>query len=254
MSDVNKQNMESSCNQRTEEKDSFNSFCSALHSINKGLESFINTLLVVGQSLKMIENACGVCKNNQWVIYHQLPEEVLVRLNEDPGNCNAIMLDYHKKSGYKNFKQLYAKYKDNTLLSQQHKVTLKQAYDSIYEGKHNTIAYSLTAIFDSILAKVAGEDTHKFLKRLDRLPNTESNIVLDSFEIEDMTFVQTVEAINRFCKISYFDKDPEPAELNRHWIMHGRSSKQFTEVDCLKLFGFIFALLYVSGYQEREGA
>ena len=40
-----------------------------------------------------------------------------------------------------------------------------------------------------------------------------------------------------------FSKDDEPLQLNRHWVLHGRTGMQTNEGDCLKIFCSIKTLL-----------
>lgn len=156
------------------------------------------------------------------------------------------MLEYYRNDNYKNFNQLYSKYKDHRSLSQ-HKLTLDQAFYSFSKGNYyNLIVYSLIPIFDGVLAHISANDTHQFRPRLDNVLNFNLDDIPDEDAVKIYALLITFDVIEIFCKRQgTFGVDPEPSNLNRHYILHGRSEKQFSEIDCLKLFNFIFALLYL---------
>ena len=43
----------------------------------------------------------------------------------------------------------------------------------------------------------------------------------------------------------------EPDELNRHWVMHGRSRRTYTQFDCLKILLWLDAIVFLS--EKIEG-
>lgn len=63
-----------------------------------------------------------------------------------------------------------------------------------------------------------------------------------------LTFEKTMELFS-----TNFDfKGEEPKELNRHWIMHGRSRRRKTEHDCVKLIYFIYGILLIDEFGKKE--
>ena len=49
---------------------------------------------------------------------------------------------------------------------------------------------------------------------------------------------------------SDFDK-PEPSYLNRHWTLHGRSHRDFTKMDYIKMLLSLDALIFMANLAER---
>jgi len=202
---------------------------------------------VMSEVFSVLEKAVTACQRKQWLLCHSLPFGILLRLSEEQSDCDKIMQSYYKNDDYANFINLFETYKDNIHLSQ-HKTTLKKTYDLFLVGEYSHIlVYSLVAIFDSVLSNVSKNDAHYFSERLNSLNKIASVKIFEPQTLITFAFKCTFNAMERFNDNSYkFENGIEPPELNRHWIMHGRSKKQFNEIDCLKLFNFIFSTLYIS--------
>lgn len=56
--------------------------------------------------------------------------------------------------------------------------------------------------------------------------------------------------LNTFFQNTDFSKDPEPDILNRHWLLHGRYSRDITQYDCIKLFCLIHTLLKAGTFYD----
>ena len=61
----------------------------------------------------------------------------------------------------------------------------------------------------------------------------------------------TLDAIETFAASHDFDKCELPT-MNRNWIMHGRSTREFTDIDCIKLYIFIFSLLKLDDFMQSD--
>jgi len=240
----------------------FSGFSDAISLYGKVFGSLIKAVSDMAQHARYVLNAADICKNNQWIIYHKLPVETLLALNDNPNNCNTIMLEYYSGNNYKIFKDMYSKYKDHSFLTR-HKFTLEQAFDAFVEGKYyNLSVYSLLAVFDGVLAVVTNNETNRFNERFKNLKSISIDEFMDAYVslsedgISLGAFLYTFDAINSIVrdKDTYlkFGIDSDPKELNRDFILHGRSDKTFTETDCLKIFNFIFALLYYSDAIGKE--
>jgi hypothetical protein len=60
--------------------------------------------------------------------------------------------------------------------------------------------------------------------------------------------------MNEFVKI-LFEKSPfdqaEPDKCNRHWLLHGRTSKIGKQADCLRLFNAISTLAAIKTFEDK---
>ena len=60
---------------------------------------------------------------------------------------------------------------------------------------------------------------------------------------------------NTFAKSFYETipfSDEEPQLLNRNWIMHGRSQREYKRIDCIKLLRFLYGIILVD-YIDSQG-
>lgn len=69
-------------------------------------------------------------------------------------------------------------------------------------------------------------------------------------DISFITLLHTIEhCLELFNSYISFDKK-EPNHLNRHWIMHGRSRKKFTKLDCIKIVNLLYVLILINNICE----
>ena len=54
-----------------------------------------------------------------------------------------------------------------------------------------------------------------------------------------------------FSTNQYKFDDPEPKILNRHWIMHGRSLRRKTKLDCVKMIRFIYGIILLDEIAQQ---
>ena len=121
------------------------------------------------------------------------------------------------------------------------------------EGKYDLAVLGLLSVIDGLLTDVSENDTTSIFKRTESIiKRAENNEILDANEVAlimlSITFQKTVEIISAK---SDFSKG-EPNNLNRHWIMHGRSRHKKTKLDCVKLINFIYGILLINDYADLE--
>ena len=54
----------------------------------------------------------------------------------------------------------------------------------------------------------------------------------------------TAETLKRLTITKNFDES-EPENINRHWLMHGRSRREISRLDCIKMLRLINGILLV---------
>ena len=69
------------------------------------------------------------------------------------------------------------------------------------------------------------------------------DLYLDEIEWKDfLVFLTYKEAIEGIGDDKGFDKE-EPVEVNRNWLMHGRTDKVYTRLDCVKVLNMIYGTI-----------
>lgn len=132
----------------------------------------------------------------------------------------------------------------------QDQIILFEQTITAFEGHQFALAcLGFTAIIDSLLSKVSTSFCTNMKKRLKIIENKLAFCsLIESEEIpEFLLFVTLWLVIGSLSNDSSFSTI-EPSELNRHWIMHGRTHRGYSELDCMKLLNIIFCLILVNNY------
>lgn len=127
-----------------------------------------------------------------------------------------------------------------------------QAIEAYREGKYNLAVIGLTAIIDAVLSEATENPTHK---PIDRCNVVLDKLIADEYIADDeyatltlfMTFNSVVKSF--YGTVSF--SNCEPDYLNRNWIMHGRSQKENTRLDCIKLLRFLYGIILVYDINQR---
>lgn len=67
----------------------------------------------------------------------------------------------------------------------------------------------------------------------------------------DAYLINTYESIVLIYDAHVSFDEPEPDELCRHWIMHGRWKKPITQLDCIKVLHIMFATIAIGHYSKE---
>ncbi len=141
----------------------------------------------------------------------------------------------------------------NHPMMERHKALMEQAVCSAEHGCYDLAVIGLTAIFDGLLSDLTGDQTTKLVARSNAVfKKLENNETIDSDEYAILTLMLTYEkTISLFAVHSDFLQE-EPTYLNRHWIMHGRSTHPKGRLDFIKLLHIIYGLLLIKDLSDQD--
>ena len=122
-----------------------------------------------------------------------------------------------------------------------------QSVEAFLVGSNELAVTGFTSVFDGLLADISKNPTHKLSPRIGIIKEKlENSKALGHDEIAIVTLGITIKAtLDSFSAPKPFS-EPEPRELNRHWIAHGRSHKKRTKLDCVKMINLIYGLLLIT--------
>lgn len=132
----------------------------------------------------------------------------------------------------------------------------KQAVDAIDSDLYNLAILGLIAVLDRILSESSGQIKNVRIKSrcesiIEKLEN-KGDLYLDELEGKDfLLFISYPKAMESFGQDSDFFS-PEPRLLNRHWIMHGRTNKQYKKLDCIKILNMIYGTIRMAQLGEED--
>lgn len=137
------------------------------------------------------------------------------------------------------------------ILSQAH--VFEQTIRAYHNDQYDLATIGLLSVIDSVLSEASRNLTHNPLKRCKSIfDKIENKNPLDSDEYAivslGLTYQGTVESLYK--TVSFSEK--EPKNLNRHWIMHGRSKREKTQLDCIKLINFLYGIILIDELSKKE--
>jgi len=131
---------------------------------------------------------------------------------------------------------------------------LTQTISAYENGHYDLAAMGIISIFDGLLFDFSGMPTITQISKraeafLDKFSET-GFLENEEYAILalHLTYNETVKSLA--ARAPFNEKEPE--KLNRHWIMHGRSRRKRTELDCMKLFRLLYGTLLFKELGDRE--
>jgi hypothetical protein len=128
-----------------------------------------------------------------------------------------------------------------------------QVITSYRNKQYDLAAVGAMSVIDGVLSDISGDTTTSIFSRANAILKKVEET--DSLENEEfavlalaMTFKKTMESISTRSEF----RGKEPKNLNRHWIMHGRSHRRRTQLDCIKLFNFLYGILLIEKLGKQE--
>lgn len=169
---------------------------------------------------------------------------ITIKMSEDDAfnilnakNPNTALFDYFLKNNEEKLNKIINDSKHYPIL--QNKIAYyEDALAAYHNGTYYSACIALFSICDYLLTVTQHNNTTNVPARLQPIikhlqyKETFSLFVCSSFQV-----------MPTFFEYSKFGTETEPAFLNRHWILHGRSNRTVTQADCIKLFCLIHALL-----------
>ncbi|NLB80586.1 MAG: hypothetical protein GX800_02985, partial [Clostridiaceae bacterium] len=134
-----------------------------------------------------------------------------------------------------------------------HLRVFEKTIGAYHDGQYNIAVIGFISVIDSVLSEASSNLTHKPLERckiiLDKIAEKDA---LDSEEYAIITLGLTFQAVvdTSFKTIPF--SESEPKYLNRNWIMHGRSKKKKTRLDCIKLINFLYGIILIDELSRKE--
>jgi hypothetical protein len=121
-----------------------------------------------------------------------------------------------------------------------------QVLHAYKNGHYQLACIGLFAIIDGVLSDLSNNTTTSFQKRVDVIKArvTEKTRLSDLDKKTIVICLSINEVRESMCKNINFS-DPEPVNLNRNWLLHGRTDEDRTRFDFIKEMLFLDAIQYV---------
>ncbi len=103
----------------------------------------------------------------------------------------------------------------------------EQAIEAYWHELYIPCVYTMIPLFEGTLSIVSGYSGTNMKRSFDNLLRKKDLPYYEKYNIEGF--------INSLTENKNFKEDSEPDRVNRHWLLHGRSTKDIKMADCIKL-------------------
>lgn len=199
---------------------------------------------------KTLDSVTDKLKDVGWT----LPAELGIYVVNVIGNTGEI-------SDIENFFEMYFTHEDykytrrmikNILdapISEGLKKMVRECWTAFQNRLYAICATSLLSVIEGVLSEFSDDKSDIRMmkvcqKQVDEFPEDGSSI-LKHIWISYNNFIR-----NLYQKSDF--KQDEPDEVNRHWLLHGRSDFEIEEIDCLRLFNAVDSLCMVVKQQMSQ--
>lgn len=138
-------------------------------------------------------------------------------------------------------------------LLQQHTQLVEQTFKAYEHGSYALSILGLLATIDALLSYVSGMNSTGMMQRINSIiDKLRRKIPVTNQEINDAYLVCTTAITLKGLTINKKFEESDPDGINRHWLMHGRSHREISKTDCIKMMRLINGILLMHELAESK--
>ena len=139
-------------------------------------------------------------------------------------------------------------------LLQQHTQLMEQTFHAYESGSYALAILGMLATIDALLSNVSGMiNSTGMMQRINSiLDKLSQKIPVTKRELKDAYLVCTTAITLKGLTINRNFDESEPDGINRHWLMHGRSRREISRLDCIKMLRLINGILLMHELAEAK--
>ena len=198
-------------------------------------------LIATLSRLSELSEAVDKLLDNQIIMVDRLPEklerEILVS-----DNIPTLIEDYYSENNDKQL-QIVIQRCQKAEKMKKHETLFNQVVEAYKIGSYHLACMGLFAIAEELLTSLSGLYGPNADKRISEFEES----IKEPVELApyDPCLVSAYSALSEF-RITFYKSKPfseeEPPELNRHWTIHGRSTRAYKKIDFIRVLLWIDAL------------
>lgn len=194
-------------------------------------------------------NAISILGKHQYIQWEHMSDDFIDNIVKTDNVDKYLRLKYEKE-GYQSFFEVADLCIESDAVGYNKKV-LCQAVNAFKNRDYDLSAIGIVVVIDGTLSRITGNPSHKISERVKSLLDE----IDDDEEISNEDYVlislylSLFKTIESFTASIKFDMN-EPKGLNRHWMLHGRSNRKRTKLDCVKLMRFLYAVILLSEIEK----
>ena len=129
------------------------------------------------------------------------------------------------------------------------KELVRQCWDAFQGKLYAVCATSLLSVIEGVLSEFG--DDKRDVRMMKICQYHVDNCPANGSTIEKHVWISYNTFIRKLYEKSDFNSD-EPDVINRHWLLHGRSDFEQTEIDCIRLFNAVQSLCMVVNQEANR--
>ena len=189
-----------------------------------------------------------ICKHG-WTLPPEMHISSVNDIDDYNDNIDDLFLRFFEYDGGFYLHQMIERIKNSEIPKPLRKV-FKEIYVAYEKELYIVCSISLMAIIEGVALAFykQGESTQKVKdicnKMVDKYNQDPNN------SIQKYAWISYKNFIDHAFKYADFNK-PEP-ELNRNWLLHGKSSYELSKMDCLKLFNSLSTICMIYKHEKEK--
>lgn len=134
-----------------------------------------------------------------------------------------------------------------------YRILLEETIAAYRAGHFHLSCVGMFAIVDGILSDFTESQDTSFKKRMLRIEQKfDNNLHLDDMDKKTICIYHSMTSFeDSIFKNSGF-KGSEPETLNRHWVIHGKTRRQYTQYDFLKILLWLDAVIFIDEKMSKD--
>lgn len=122
-----------------------------------------------------------------------------------------------------------------------------ECIDIFNMGKYTASTTTLLTVLEGVLSDFGDDQTDIRMKRICRFQMDKTKA--DKKIINHLIWVSIYKFIDELYSKSKFNQN-EPGQINRHWILHGRTKRELDKIDAIRIVNAIHSLITIEKYSK----
>ena len=187
-----------------------------------------------------------------WTLPAELPIAAVNALGKtsELDDVNSFMADFYSFDDYRNMKAMIKGIQESQIKPGLIKM-VNECWQAFKNKMYAVCATSLLSVIEGVLSEFSDDKQDVRMmkvcqKHVDTFPQNGSTILKHVWI-----------SYNQFIRNLYQKSDfsaAEPTDINRHWLLHGRSDFEIEEMECVRLFNAVHSLCMVINKEAKETA
>lgn len=211
----------------------------------------IATLVAPLAEYAKIASAAELLGKNQFVFWDYISKDFALEILQSE-DINGLMLEHYTRNESTQIKETIQACKSNKLIKLYTRLFSQSIFAYNHKQYHLAIM-GLLGVVDGLLSDISKKTGTHIESRAKAITDKLSDDIELSQEDFSVWFLYSsfMDIVKGIGATAPFDGE-EPKLLNRHWIMHGRTKKKISQLDCIKIINFIYGILLFDKLNSEE--